>query len=78
MKYVQAFLAIGLFGWLGFAVFTDTLPGGSGGSSKTLALKAFMARMTDQFGVTTTAAALVAIGVVLAAFFLMRRETYAD
>lgn len=78
MKYVQAVLALGLFGWLGFAVFTDSLPGGQGGSGKTMALRAAMARATDAFGVTTTAAGLVAIGVALAAILVMRRDPYAD
>lgn len=73
MKYVQAAISIGLFGWFGFAVFTDSFPGGDGGSSKTQALKGLISAATEEFGVTQTSLGLVAVGVVLAAFFLMRR-----
>ena len=73
MKYVQAAISVGLFGWLGFAVFTYSFPGGDGGSSKTRALKGMISSATEGIGVTQTSLGLVAIGVVLAAFFLMRR-----
>lgn len=73
MKYVQAIIALGLFGWLGYATFTNSLPGGDGGSSKTRALKNAITGATDHFGVTNTSLALAGFGVLLAAFFLMRR-----
>jgi hypothetical protein len=74
MKYVQAIIALGLFGWLSYAVFTDTFPSGENGSNKTRALKGFISSTTEQFGVTQTAIGLAVIGVLLAAFFLMRRD----
>jgi hypothetical protein len=74
MKYVQSILALGLFGWLSYAVFTDTFPGGESGSSKTRALKGFVSNVTEQFGVTQTAIGLAVVGVLLAAFFLLRRD----
>jgi hypothetical protein len=74
MKYVQAVLALGLFGWLSYAVFTDTFPGGESGSSKTRALKGLVSNFTEQFGVTQTAIGLAAVGLLLAAFFLSRRD----
>lgn len=73
MKYVQAIISLGLFGWLSYAIFTDTFPGGEGGSSKTRALKGFISNTTEQFGVTQTAIGVAAIGLLLAAFFLLRR-----
>lgn len=74
MKYVQAAIVMGLFGWLSYSVYTDTLPGGDGGSSKTRILKEMVSSMTDQFGVVQTSAGLAAIGLLLAAIFLMRRD----
>ena len=72
MKYVQALISLGLFGWLAFAVATDTVPGGEGGSSKTRALKSAISTATDQFGTMGTAAGLAVVGIVLAMFFMMR------
>lgn len=74
MKYVQSIIALGLFGWLGYAVFTDTFPDGEGGSGKTRALKGLIDNATAEFGVMQTSIGLVSIGLVLAAFFLLRRE----
>lgn len=74
MKYVQATTSLGLFGWLAWAVATGVLPGGDGGSSKTRALKALAGSATESFGVMTTAAGFAALGIGLAAFFLLRRE----
>lgn len=76
MKYFQSAIALGLFGWLGYAVYTDTLPGGSGGSGKTRALKDLVSKFTEQFGVTQTSIGLVVIGLLLATFLILRRETY--
>lgn len=76
MKYVQAAIALGLFGWLGFAVFTDTFPDGEGGSGRTRALKGLISSATEQLGVVQTSLGLITIGVLLAAFFLKRRGAY--
>ena len=73
MKYVQAIISLGFFGWLAWAVATGVFPGGDGGSSKTRALKAMVGSATESFGVMTTAAGFAAIGIGLAAFFLLRR-----
>ena len=74
MKYVQALISLGLFGWLAFAVATDTVPGGEGGSSKTRALKSVITSATDEFGTMETAAGLAVVGLLLAMFFLMRQS----
>lgn len=74
MKYVQALISIGLFGWLGYAVLSGTFPGGDGGSSKTRALKGVVEMLTGKFGVTETGLGLIAFGILLALFFLMRRQ----
>ena len=74
MKYVQAAIVLGLFGWLSYAVFTDTLPGGDGGSSKTRALRSMVTSATEKFGVVETSVGLAVVGILLAAFFLMRRN----
>jgi hypothetical protein len=73
MRYVQALIALGLFGWLSWSVATGAFPGGDGGSSKTRALKSMVDSATESYGVMPTAAGLAAIGVALALFFLMRR-----
>ncbi|MEO3413353.1 hypothetical protein AAFO92_01715 [Roseovarius sp. CAU 1744] len=74
MRYVQAFVSLGLFGWLAYAVATDTFPGGDGGSSKTRAVKSVITSATDEFGTVQTALGLAVVGIVLAMFFLMRRS----
>ncbi len=73
MKYVQALVSLGLFGWLSFAVATDSVPGGDGGSSKTRALNSAITSATDQFGTMETALGLAMVGLVLAMFFVSRR-----
>lgn len=73
MRYVQALIVLGLFGWLSWSVATGTLLAGDGGSSKTRALKSMVGYATDSLGVMTTAAGLAAIGIGLAAFFILRR-----
>ncbi|MCY1126907.1 hypothetical protein OU426_08580 [Frigidibacter sp. RF13] len=75
MKYVQAIIALGLFGWASYAVLTDSFPGGEGGSSKTRALKSVVTAATDQFGTLQTAAGLAVFGLLLALFFLRRQES---
>lgn len=74
MKFVQAFITLGLFGWLGYAVFTDTLPlGDGGGSSKTNGLKTLIDNAIGQFGPDMTALGLFGFGVLLALFFVSRQ-----
>lgn len=75
MKYVQAVIAMGLFGWLGYAVLTDSVPDGSSGSGKTRALKSMVTTATDKFGETETGIGLIAFGLILALLFLMRGRT---
>ncbi len=74
MHYVQAVIAMGLFGWLGYAIAFDALPGGDGGSSKTRALMAMADKMTTELGPMGAGGLCLAIGVVLA-FFFVRRGT---
>ncbi len=76
MKYVQSAIALGLFSWLGYAVYTDTLPIGDGGSGKTRALSGVISNVTEQFGVTQTSIGLGLVGLLLAVFFLLRPDTY--
>ncbi len=74
MKYIQSTIVLGLFGWLSYIVFFDAFPVGEGGSSKTRALKSLISGATEQFGVIQTSIGLVVIGLLLAGFFLLRRE----
>ncbi|SPH17079.1 hypothetical protein DEA8626_00593 [Defluviimonas aquaemixtae] len=74
MKYVQAILSLGLFGWASYAVLIGSFPGGDGGSSKTRALNAAVISATEQFGTLQTAAGLAGFGMLLALFFLLRRS----
>ncbi|MGB3179396.1 MAG: hypothetical protein WBC68_11060 [Albidovulum sp.] len=78
MKYVQAVISIGFFGWLAFAVFTGAFPGGDGGSSKTRALKSMVGSAIDTYGAFTTAFGIGVIGLVLAGFFLVRGREVAE
>ncbi|MDI3335252.1 hypothetical protein QKW60_02440 [Defluviimonas aestuarii] len=78
MRYVQALISLGLFGWLSWSVATGAFPGGDGGSSKTRALKSMVGSATDNFGVMPTAAGLAVIGIGLALFFLLRRGEEAE
>ncbi|MGB3147840.1 MAG: hypothetical protein WBA91_08795 [Paracoccaceae bacterium] len=72
MKYVQALIALGLFGWASFAVLTGALPDGDGGAGKSRALVALIEKATDQWGTVQTAAGLAMAGLLLALFFLRR------
>ena len=71
MNIIRALISLGLFGGLGWAVWTGQFDGDSGGSSKSRALKSAIDGVTDRFGVETTAMALVGVGVLLAVVFLM-------
>ena len=72
MEIARAIISLGLFGWLGWAVWTDNVPGGEGGSSKTRWLKEFVDGMTSSYGTETTALVLFGIGAVLSLFFYVR------
>lgn len=72
MHYVQAIIALGLFGWFGYAVAFDALPGEDGGSSKTRLLQTTADALTAQMGSMPAGAAIAGVGVLLAAFFLAR------
>lgn len=77
MDYFRAFLCLGLFGFLGYAVIFDILPA-QGGSSKTRALKSMLNGATDQYGVMPIGLGLIALGVALAAFFVLRHRRLAQ
>ena len=72
MNYVQAIIALGLFGWFGYAVAFDAIPGGDGGSSKTRSLKAVADVLTSEMGATGAGAAIAGFGILLAGFFWWR------
>ena len=74
MKYVQATIALGLFGWLGYGVYTGTLLVGDGGASRSRAVKGLVSSAVEQFGSTYTAIGLATVGIILATFFLLRNE----
>ena len=77
MDYVRAVLCLGLFSFLSYAVIFDIIPA-NGGSSKTRALKGAMNSATEQVGVIPTGLGLFAIGLALAAFFVIRHRRYAE
>lgn len=77
MRYIQAILSIGLFGWLGYGVLTGTLLGGDGGSRNTRALLGMIGDAEAAIGTTNTGLALFAVGILLAGFFLMKARSEA-
>mgnify|MGYP001556651622 CR=1 FL=1 len=72
MHYVQSVIALGLFGWFGYAVAFDALPGSDGGSSKTRFLQTIADTLTAQMGAAPAGAVIAGAGVLLAAFFVAR------
>ena len=72
MHYVQAIISIGFFGWLGYAIAFDALPGEDGGSSKSRALMTMVDRVTGELGTNLTAALCLGLGLILAALFIRR------
>lgn len=74
MHYIRAVICLGLFGWLGYSVLTDSFPGGDNGSSKSRALNNMIDNATDAFGVMQTGMGLFAIGAALALFFVIKQH----
>lgn len=74
MKYIQAILSAGLFGWLGVALLTDSLPVGEGGSSKTRSLQSIIDAAIQNLGTNNTAYLCFGVGALLVTFFLLRDE----
>ena len=72
MRYIQAIVAIGLFGWLAFMVTFDRFPEGDGGSSKTRGLKVLVDNITQSIGPGLTGALLLMAGITIA-WVIMRR-----
>ena len=68
MHRVRAILCLGLFGYFGYAVWTDQFAGGS--SSKARAVGDVIGMVTERFGVEGTSIMLVSLGVILA-FYCM-------
>ena len=75
MNTVLAYISAGLFGWLGYSVWTGTYEVGHTGKSR--ALGSLIDSATDQYGTQATSILLYAAGIILAFFFLIlaaRRE----
>ena len=69
MHTVRAVLCLGLFGYFGYAVWTGQFEGGS--SSKSRAISGVINTVTERFGVEGTSIMLIALGVILAFFFMI-------
>ena len=69
MHTVRALLSLGLFGYLGYVVWTERLVGGN--SSKSRAVGNIVELATDRFGVEGTAILLFGTGVILAFIFMI-------
>ena len=69
MNTVRAIISLGLFGWLGYAVWTEQFSGGN--SSKSRALNGVIEALTSRFGTQETAIFLFAAGILLAFFFMI-------
>ncbi len=74
MKYMQACCSLALFGWASFAILTDKVPAGDNGSSKTRSVASVMNWATEEFGTLQAGVGFAAFGVLLALFFVMRRD----
>lgn len=71
MKYVQAIVSLGLFGWFGYALLTGQVAYGDGGSAKTRRVTGMITDAINTVGVETTAYACFAVGILLAICFLL-------
>jgi hypothetical protein len=72
VQYVQAILATGLFGWYGYAIAFDALPGDGGSSSKSRILHVISDALTAQLGPVFAGALIAFAGFVLATYFIAR------
>ncbi len=73
MRFVQAILALGLFGYFGFEVLSGGMIDDGAGSRKGMALRSAINAASEKFGTTETGLGLIAIGILLAMFFVGRR-----
>ena len=69
MNKVLAIISLGLFGWLGYSVWTGTFEGGY--TSKSRALGWMIDMATDRFGAEGASILLFSAGVILAFFFMI-------
>jgi TRAP-type C4-dicarboxylate transport system permease small subunit len=67
MHTVLAWIALGLFGWLGYTVWTDSYQVGYTGKAR--ALGALINMATDHYGTHATAILLFSAGLILAFVF---------
>ena len=71
MNILRALISLGLFGGLGWAVWTGQFAHSGSGSSKTRAVTGLIDNATTRFGIESTAIGLVTLGVGLATIFLI-------
>ena len=71
MHTVLAYIALGLFGWLGYSVWTDSFQ--TGYTGKSMALGGMINMATERYGTEATAILLFSTGVILAFAFLIRQ-----
>lgn len=72
MNTISAYIALGLFGWLGYAVWTGVFE--AVGSGRSRGLGGLIQVATERFGPEATSIYLFAIAIILAFFFLIRAE----
>ena len=71
MHTILAYIALGLFGWLGYSVWTDSFQTGYTGKARALGGLVNMA--TERYGTEATSILLISTGVILAFVFMIRK-----
>lgn len=72
MKYIQAIIAFGLFGFLGIAVLADKFAASGGGSGRTRALNDAVTFFTQTYGQTETGFGIILFGLTVGWMILLK------
>lgn len=78
MKYIQAIVCFGLFGWLGLAVLSGAAVGGEAGSRSANFLFGIVDNFNEMFGTTATGYGLLVFGLLFGWSLLLRGTGYRD
>jgi len=75
MYTLRAILCLGLFGWLGYEVWTEQFT--TGYTAKSRALGGIVSSVTERYGTEATSILLFSTGIILAFFFMILQSRHA-